>query len=286
MMTNDQPRRAVRRAVHAGQFYEDNQENLRHQIERLIHRGTDTDQSPPIALLAPHAGYMFSGRVAGAAYRTVGCNVFDRVLILAPSHRHYYEFEGGALPSHAAFATPLGEVEVDRPAVETLCGQPGFEINDDAHAEEHSIEVHLPFLQVALKTPFEILPVALGAPPPNGLRTLANEMFDLIDARRREGQRWLIVASSDTYHGHDAVTCRENDRILLELIETMDADGIVEDVKSRKVMACGWTPLVLAILLARKAGAVHGRKLERSDSMAESGGGGGYVVGYIAAAFE
>ena len=285
-MTSDQPRRAVRRPVHTGQFYEADPQILRRQIERFLHPTTDADASPPIALLAPHAGYMYSGRVAGAAYRTVGRGAFDRVLILAPSHRHYYEFEGGALPSQAAFATPLGEIDVDRLAVEALCGRPGFEMNDNAHAEEHSIEVQLPFLQVALETPFEILPVALGAPPPKGWRTLADEVFDVLDARRREGQRWLIVASSDTYHGHDAAACKENDRLLLELIETMDADGIVEGVQSRKIMACGWAPLALAILLARKAGAVRGRKLERSDSMAESGGAGGYVVGYIAAAFD
>jgi AmmeMemoRadiSam system protein B len=277
--------RDVRPAVQAGRFYEADPARLRAGIEAsLAQAASPAPAAPPLALLAPHAGYVYSGRVAAAAYRAIrGCPI-DRVLILAPSH--YVGFSGAALPRQAFFATPLGQVAVDRAACQALETCPLIRIDDEAHAQEHAIEVQVPFLQVALGEGFQIVPVTLGRVGIADLATLGDAFFALIEQRRAAGERWLVVASSDTYHGYDAGECEANDARLLELIRGMDPDILEQAERAGEVMACGWSALALTMGLARRAGASSGQPLLRSDSRLESGSGSGYVVGYVAARFD
>lgn len=284
MMKEPQLSQAVRPPVQAGRFYEADPQRLRRHIEQLL------QQSPPlpreetaIALMAPHAGYLYSGRVAAAAYQTVQGRPIDHVLILGPSH--YGDFIGAALPSHGAFATPLGEVPVDREAVHELAEKPYFIVDDAVHATEHAIEVQLPFLQVVLPAGFKILPLACAHPPRQGLEPLAEELLALLQRRGRAGEHWLIVASTDTYHGYDAQACLDNDERLQDLVRGLSAQGVLEGTRSRQIMACGWLPLALTMMLAQKSGARRGVTLRRSDSRSESTASGDYVVGYLAAAF-
>ena len=211
-------RETTRVPAQAGRFYEEEPRALRQTIDRLLAEAPTTSfQKTPTALLAPHAGYVYSGHVAAAAYRTVQGRTFDRVMILAPTH--YEQFTGAALAPYRAFQTPLGSVPVDQKAVRELADAPHFEISEAAHAQEHAIEVELPFLQVALAGPFHILPITLGELPPGGLEPMVETLAGLLDQRRAQCQRWLVVASSDTYHGYDREACRENDERLMQLLQ-------------------------------------------------------------------
>lgn len=278
----------TRPAAQAGRFYDDDPERLRDQIKHFLGNQKDLiSGSEPLALLSPHAGYPYSGRVAAAAYRTIQGKPISHVLILAPSH--YGDFVGAALPTEAFFATPLGKVPVDQKAVSSLMERPDLCVDETAHATEHSIEVQLPFLQVALDQPFSIVPVLLGRVPAGGLDGLSDEFTRLIEQRKVLGERWLVIASSDTYHGYDSAGCLANDQGLTPLLEAMDPDAVFQQCQGqgqgRGLMACGWQAITLVMRLARRQGAETGRVLMRSDSGHEARIQGDYVVGYIAAAF-
>lgn len=275
----------VRPAFQAGRFYDADPGRLRHLVERLLAEAEPVPlPGAPVALVAPHAGYLYSGRVAAATYRQLAQHPPTHVLLLAPSH--YVDFSGAALPSADAFATPLGEVALDRPAIEGLLRHPGFTLDDDVHNPEHSLEVQLPFLQLALGRPFLLLPVALGRPPHGAdLEPLAAPLLALLRERAEAGERWIILASTDTYHGYDPGACELNDVRLGRLIEELDPAALFEQSRSGAVMACGWLPLALAADLARRQGARRGHLLRRADSRSGAGPVSGYVVGYLSAAF-
>ena len=275
-------RSSTRRAVQAGRFYDADPKRLEAGIHDLMDQASPG--TVPGKVLAPHAGYVYSGAVAEAAYRTLEGRVFDGVLIGAPSH--YRDFTGSALPSSEAFETPLGTLEVDREGVEELHGHPLFIVDDRKHEQEHSIEVQLPFLQVSLEGPFKILPMLLGRADPQQMNQLTEALDGFLGHRRERGESWLIVASSDTYHGHDVGACQANDRRIIKLIEEMDPETFSEQARGGEVMACGWRPLTLAMGLARRAGARSAQCLDRRDSSQTGGTVSDYVVGYVAAAFS
>ena len=231
----------------------------------------------PLALLAPHAGYVYSGATAARAYAGVCGMAVDRVLLMGPSH--YDAFTGGALPAEGYFRTPLGDVTVDREATD-------YEIRSDAHAPEHSLEVQLPFLQVALAGAFEIVPVLLGRLPAERVGPLADPLDELLRRWDAAGLSWLIVASSDAYHGHEAEALAANDARLRELFERLDGAGLVKASLAREVMACGWLPVALTIELARRHGASRASVAGQSNSRAVTGEQEGYVVGYLSGWIE
>lgn len=276
--------RGVRAPAQAGRFYDSEPEALRRAVIDFIDSAEPLTESAPMLLLAPHAGYVYSGRVAGAAYRQVRGRSIDRVMILGPCH--YEELEGAALMSAAAWRTPLGEVDVDADAMETLAADSAFALRDSAHQAEHAIEVQLPFLQVALGGGFSILPVLIGKPPPGGLESLSRVLEKVAERWERESLKWLIVASSDTYHGYDGDVCRQNDHSLGLLFEKLDPQALLAAFETRRVMACGWCPLVLGMMLAARRGGRVARLLRRSDSREICGETCGYVVGYVAGTVE
>jgi AmmeMemoRadiSam system protein B len=287
-MTSSSPssRPLVRPARQAGRFYEADPGRLRAMIEAFLAAAPVPDLGgPPVALLAPHAGYVYSGHVAAAAFRQLAGRPVDGVLLLAPSH--YADLPGAALPTAEAFATPLGDVALDREALAFLARHPGFAFADAVHDPEHSIEVELPFCQVALGRPFALAPLALGCLPPGegGLAALADPLEALLRQRAAAGQAWMILVSSDTYHGYDPEACVANDAALGSLLERMATRELLEAARARRVMACGWVGLVLALELARRLGAHCGVVMKRADSRAGAGPVSDYVVGYLAAAF-
>lgn len=282
---DDQRFGSVRTATQAGRFYEADPEALRAQIQRMLEQALPIDlEHVPYGLLAPHAGYLFSGSVAASAFRCVRGESFDGVIVLAPSH--YRAFEGVALASHEAFATPLGRVPVDAAAVAELKQCPGFLDDNSVHTVEHALEVELPFLQVALTGEVPIVPVLVGSMDGNAIDRTTGQLQAFINRRAKEDhQRWLVVASSDTYHGYDPDECRKNDQRLRHILEHMDTEQLCVDVRRNQVMACGWAPLALVMELSRRRGATRGVVLDRSDSQQGALGSGSYVVGYVAAAF-
>ncbi len=270
----------------AGQFYEADPVRLRRQILELIKSNPEATPHPgAVAILVPHAGYAYSGHVAAAAYQAIKNLSIDHVLLLGPSHGG--DFQGAALPSHAAFATPLGNVPVDQQAVASLAQNKFFYIDDHAHQEEHSLEVQIPFLQETLSSPFAIVPLAIGFQySPKVLSDMTNALELFLNQRQAKGEHWLLVVSSDTYHGYKQQDCKNNDEKIMPVLESMDVEQFLNLSVHREVMACGWMALTVTMSIARRLGAIGGKVLKRSDSHEMTGHDSGYVVGYIAAIFE
>lgn len=166
------------------------------------------------AIIAPHAGYRYSGPIAAHAYRAVEARRgrVTRVVLLGPAHRVF--LEGMALPSADSFATPLGEVPVDAAGIQAALGRPGTWVSNAAHADEHSLEVQLPFLQTVLDD-FEIVPVVVGVCPVAEVAALLDELWG--------GEETLIVVSSDLSHYHSYERAQAIDAATTAKIEARDA---------------------------------------------------------------
>jgi AmmeMemoRadiSam system protein B len=232
-MTAGQPRR-VRPPAVAGTFYPGDPVELEATVraelaDAVARRPADDDRPPPHALVVPHAGYVYSGPIAASAYARVlpRRGEVTRVVLLGPNHR--VPLRAMALPSVDALATPLGEVPVDTTARDTLVGRPGVVVDDRPHVGEHSLEVHLPFLQVALGTDWSVVPVVVGQVP-------VGEVADLLELLWG-GPETLVVVSTDLSHFHDQATAHT--------LDTATAAAVVarrwHDVEPDR--ACGAFPL-------------------------------------------
>jgi len=222
----------------------------------------------PKALIAPHAGYVYSGPVAGVAYARLQPlrDKIRRVVLIGPAHR--VPLRGLALPEAGAFATPLGQVRVDEKAVEEIRDLPQVQVGDMAHAVEHSLEVQLPFLQEALEE-FSIVPLVVGEATPEEVRGVLEVLWG--------GEETLIVISSDLSHYHDYETARRLDQATSQAIEALQ----IEDVRSD--LACGCVPIQGLLLAARQHG-LRGMKVDLRNS-GDTAGSRDQVVGYGAYVF-
>lgn len=191
----------------------------------------------PKALIAPHAGYPYSGPVAGSAFKSLNGmhKQITRVILFGPSH--HVSFRGMALSSADVFHTPLGEIEVDHQATEELNGNPLVVVNDHAHRDEHSLEVELPFLQCALDD-FTIVPVVVG----NARAEEVSSVMELLWG----GPETLIVVSSDLSHYHAYELARDIDRQTTDAIVALAPERISPD------QACGRLAVQGLLLSARK----------------------------------
>jgi AmmeMemoRadiSam system protein B/AmmeMemoRadiSam system protein A len=185
---------ATRPAVVAGSFYSGDAADLRVQVVEML--AIASDREPSRALVVPHAGYVYSGAVAGRAFATLDAGSVRRVILLGPSHHE--AFSGGALPARSidSFSTPLGKVAVDTRAVEALRADPEFRGPASAHGPEHCLEVELPFLQIAVPGA-RIVPILVGAGTTGDMaRRMARALAPLLD------DHTVVVVSSDfTHHG-------------------------------------------------------------------------------------
>ncbi len=262
--------RDVRPAAVAGMFYPGLPAALVASVrDCLVAAATrpNAGGARPKALIVPHAGYVYSGPIAAAAYaRLAGSHAtIRRVVILGPTHR--VAVRGLALPSVRAFATPLGEVEVDRKAAALALALPQVAENDAAHALEHSLEVQLPFLQAVLDD-FRIVPFAVGAATPD-------EVADVIE-RLWGGPETLILVSSDLSHYHRYAEARAIDRGSAEGILALSSSLDHEQ-------ACGATAINGLALCARRHGLVP--ELLDLRNSGDTAGDRSRVVGYASFAF-
>ncbi|MDH3631876.1 MAG: AmmeMemoRadiSam system protein B [Gammaproteobacteria bacterium] len=182
---------STRAAAVAGYFYDANASRLQHYINELLTAESAVSNVLPKALIVPHAGYIYSGSTAAYAFR---CLLTDpdqvkRVLLIGPAHRAYVD--GMAIPSVDSFSTPLGDITLDVKGLAEIRSLPGVQVSDEAHREEHSLEVQLPFLQTVLND-FTLVPVVVGG-------ANASEVAAVIDALA-DDPHTLIVISSDLSH--------------------------------------------------------------------------------------
>ena len=259
----------VRPAAVAGRFYPGDPVELRELIKSLLAQAPPATVPGPKALIAPHAGYAYSGPVAASAYAQLipARDLIRRIVLLGPSH--YVALEGLATSSAEGFATPLGVVPVDIAAVRRVRALPQVRELDEAHAHEHSIEVHLPFLQTVLSG-FKLVPLAVGDATPEEVSQVLETLWDGAETR--------FVISSDLSHYYNFQVARRLDRATAKAIEALDPDGIGEEG------ACGRIPIRGLLQTARRHG-LRARTVDLRNS-GDTAGPRDKVVGYGAFVFE
>jgi AmmeMemoRadiSam system protein B len=258
----------IRPTAVAGVFYPADAPTLAAQVQALLAKTTPAGNLPtPKALIVPHAGYIYSGPIAASAYALLEPlrDVIRRVILLGPSHR--VGFQGIALPSCAAFATPLGDVDIDNEAVFDIAQRPGVVFDDRAHAQEHALEVQLPFLQIVLDH-FRIVPLTLGMVAPHVVADLLEALWG--------GPETLILVSSDLSHFNPYTLAQHDDRISANQVLALEPPLTHEQ-------ACGATG-INALLLAAQRHHLAPRLLDLRNS-GDTAGDRSRVVGYAAVSF-
>ncbi len=264
----------VRAPAVAGMFYPGRAETLRAMVTQMLDAGAARldeawRRGGAMAVIAPHAGYVYSGPVAGTAFAAVGARrgQVRRVVNIGPSHR--VAFDGVAAPDAdvAAFATPLGEVAVDCDAVATALQLPRVRRFDAAHAQEHALETHLPFLQLVLGS-FAYVPLVFGDAEPGDIAAVLDRLWT---------DDTLIAVSSDLSHYLDNAAARRLDRATADAIERLDPESI------GSVQACGRLAIQALLQCAASRG-WSARTLDLRTS-GDTAGPRDSVVGYGAFAF-
>ncbi len=209
----------IREPVVAGMFYPADAQELQNTVLGMLNNAKG-GQPIPKAIIAPHAGYIYSGQTAAHAYACLAqaANKINRVIILGPAHR--YPFQGIAAPEADIFATPLGQLKIDQDAIAQIVSLPHVQVSDAAHAEEHSLEVQLPFLQILLKN-FSLVPLVVGASNADQVAAVLDKLWD--------GNETLIIVSSDLSHYHDYKTAQHMDQQTVQGILDLNQAAIKEE---------------------------------------------------------
>ncbi len=260
----------MRYPKYAGSFYPSNPESLLAMLSEFTDGDLKSDNV--LAIVSPHAGYIYSGRTAGRVHSLL--KDAETYIILGPNHTGY----GMPLAlSTDEWSTPIGSVKPDEDFINAM---PKISIAPDetAFAEEHSLEVQLPFLQY-LHDDFEIVPICMGLQDEESAREVADE---IIKAYEETGKNFAIVASSDMHHYIPDEECRKKDEIVIEAIESMDVKRFYKTIYEMQASVCGYGPIAVAMLIAEhfdaRAELVH---YSTSGDVADKS----FVVGYAGIAF-
>lgn len=266
----------IRKPVWEGQFYEKNPVILSAQIDRFLKQAKVSPPPGEIqALIIPHAGYVYSGQIAAHGYKLAQEKNYETVIIIAPSHR--FGFRGCSIYPQGGYETPLGVAEVDRAVASELSRVSGFKYIPQAHAEEHSVEVQVPFIQRTLPQA-KIIPVVMGIPQRTTILTLAKALAEVAMEKKV-----LVIASTDLSHFEPKERCNEIDSGTISLIESFKTNTLIRKLEGHENIMCGGGPVVAALLYAQKRGEAKVQILKYGDSSL-AGGGTYRVVGYLAAA--
>jgi len=266
----------VRPAAVAGTWYPATAAALADAVDGYLGRATREVTGDLVALVAPHAGLVYSGPVAAHAYRLLAGRTFDAVVIVGPSH--FVSFEGVAVPAADGFDTPFGIVRVDTDITAALLdASPIVREHAQAHAREHSIEMQLPFLR-RVAPQAAIVPLVMGRQTADTARTLGDALGRVLGGRRA-----LLVASTDLSHYHDAAVASRLDAVVIDHLSRLDADGLQQALETCPEHACGGGPAVAVMRAAVQLGAREAVVLDYADS-GDVSGDKSSVVGYVSAA--
>jgi len=281
------PKAAVRPPAVAGQFYPQDAAKLEAAVKAFLSDAVPARGEHPIALVLPHAGYVYSGQIAADGWRQAAGQAYDLVVLLGTNHTTP-GFSGVSVYPGAGFRTPLGVAEVDTATVSALLARGGaIRADTRVHEREHSIEVQVPFAQVVLPG-VKILPVIVGTEDPLLLARFVQAL-----ARVLAGRHALIVASSDLSHYPDDEGSIAADRAVLDAMARMDAAGMQQVAAAQlraghrglETCACGEGAIMVAMEAARALGARRGIVLSRANSSDVPVGDPARVVGYGAVMF-
>lgn len=256
----------IREPVFAGHFYPDDPVALRDGVLRYLEAGADAvaSKSSAVAVVVPHAGYIYSGRIAGAVYATV--RLPERLVILCPNHTG--RGEPAAVMNRGGWRTPLGVAPIDEALADRILEAcPMATVDDVAHRREHSLEVQLPFLQVIRDEP-RFVPICVGFDSLSDLAALAQGLARALEG---PGNGAGIIISSDMSHYLPAEVARAQDRAALDRMEAMDPEGLHRVVHERDITMCGVAPAVAGLMAAKIGGAAAARLIAYGNSGDTSG---------------
>lgn len=262
----------IRAPVVAGQFYPSGAAGLKKEIELLINK--NKPKSDIIACVLPHAGYMYSGKVAAETVSAI--KIKDRIILLGPNHTGY----GAAfsLMSEGRWQTPLGEIKIDTDLAARILKQSSYLAADElAHIHEHSLEVELPFLQY-FKSSFEIVPIILLS---DEIAILVKIGRDIASAIKDSGEKEsiMLIASSDMTHYEPEEQAYKKDMQAIEAILELNETKLMKRVKNLNISMCGYAPVITMLSAAKSLGA-KSAKLIKYLTSAEVTGDKSSVVGY------
>lgn len=255
-----------RQSVVAGRFYPGDAKSLSEQVIRFLNlrsrKIVDLKGKKVLCLLVPHAGYIFSGPVAGMTLGRV--SLPDRVLLLGPNHT------GRGAPisvwNGGPWLTPLGAAETDKDTVAALVeSNAGFSPDMKAHVQEHSLEVLIPFFQV-MNPKARITPITVSSLALPELRNAGEALADVVLAAASSGENILLVVSSDMSHYLPHETTVHVDAIALEALRTLDAEKYFHTVQDNKISMCGVFPMTVALFALKKLGASSARVMAYATS--------------------
>ena len=260
----------IRQPAVAGAFYSSEPAKLARDVLRFL--GPGDSSGPALGAVVPHAGYLYSGPVAGTVYAHLA--IPRSAVVLCPNHTG--RGAPAALDPSEAWRTPLGDVPLARRLADRLLAlAPSLEEDGEAHRREHSLEVQLPFLQTR-RPDVEIVPVCLGAASLPLCREVGEALGEIL---REEEEPPLILASSDMNHYESRQVGRAKDDLALSRIERVDPEGLFDIVLDRAISMCGFLPATALLFAARALGRSEARVVARRDSGDETGDDSS-VVGY------
>ena len=261
----------IRETFVAGSFYPDREEALLSAIGALVPSILETEKHEAIGAMVPHAGYLYSGRVAGDVYGRIKSR--DTFVIIGPNHTGM----GNRFSmSMYDWATPIGEIKADIDLAEEIMRIAPF-IKDDpaSHAAEHSIEVQLPFIKKLFPDAL-IVPLCISSSDISELKAAGEAIAEAV---KTSGKGVTILASSDMTHYEPRISASKKDKRAIEAVLAMDAPRLVETVYKEQISMCGWGPSAIMIFAAKELGAETGELVMYSDS-GEITGNESEVVGY------
>lgn len=260
----------VRHPAVAGRFYPGNASELASDVRSYLDAGRQ--KRPAMACIVPHAGYMYSGHVAGAVYAAL--DLPRTFLILGPNHTGLGQ--PLAIMSQGAWATPLGTAKIETSLAESLLRHfPLLTQDADAHRLEHAIEVQLPFLQV-LRPDFSFVPITVGTLQLDILMSLGTAIAEVL---RHTPEPVLLVTSSDMNHYENDAVTRMKDQKALDRILALDPEGLFAVVKKEQISMCGIAPTIAMLAAVKQAGATSAELVKYATS-GDISGDRNMVVGY------
>jgi MEMO1 family protein len=271
----------IRPAAVAGSWYPGTRGALERDVDQYLSMATYAPPGTVRAIIAPHAGLMFSGPVAAHAYQAVSGAEYDVAVLVGPSH--HVGFDGVALYSEGGFESPLGVSYIDDDGARALASSSIVQAVPAAHRREHSLEMQLPFLQRVLPD-VRIVPLLMGYQTRETIIALADALAVSFESRRA-----LLIASTDLSHYFDAKTAAALDSRVQAAVNAFDADALLNlfeqypEHERGRCVACGGGPAISVLRAARMLGALNARVLKYAHS-GEISGDYDAVVGYLAAA--
>ncbi len=267
-----------RSPVVAGSFYPSNPQRLSGDVDEFLKSAEKKKLGGElVALIVPHAGYVYSGPVAAYSFAQLAGSGVELAVVLAPSHRA--RFNGASIWPSGVFETPLGEVPVDEVIGRELEKQPHIKFIKEAHLYEHSLEVQLPFLQKTLGH-FSLVPLIIGTVEPDACAAIADELASVL---RNEARKYAVVISTDLSHYFPYERANALDGIFIRKLEGFDLAALAKSLASEESQACGEGPVLTGLSFAKMMGAREVQVLKYANS-GDTAGGKDQVVGYLAAA--